>query len=1101
MKRFTKNLFSKNCILLFFCSILFCIPLFAQQAKITLNKKNISVNELLSDIRKQTGVDFVSFSTRLEKLKTISPNFQQADLFDVLDQYFNVQSGVVYLFKNNSLVLLDEEKAKKRNVKGKVINAKTAKPMPGVTVSFAAKNLSVRTEQNGEFSIEIPEYARTLHVGFIGYQKNSIHITSAEEYVISLSESTEDLEEVVVTGIFERKAESFTGAATVIQHAELMQNGSQNLLQNLKNIDPSFRIVENMDFGSDPNRMPDIQLRGQQSIPDIKGSFNGNPNQPLFILDGFETDISTVFDLDLNRIQTVVLLKDAAAKAIYGAKAANGVVVIETRKPIPGKLKISYKGDLNFTIPDLNGYNLTNAMEKYVVERDNPSSMDRFFREQYLNKILAEVQRGVDTYWLSKPLHIGTGHKQSVYLEGGDEKIRYGVDLMYNNINGVMKGSQRNTFTGGFTLSYRFNKVLIRNQFNTSLNKAVDSPYGSFSDYVMLNPYWTPYDDQGNLKQILGSVGGGGMVESIIGNPLWNGQVGTKNFSNYTTLTNNLYMEWEILNSLRLVSRLGLTKNQNSRDDFFPAAHTKFANYTEDRFFERGTYDQKHGGSLGVRADVNANYSFRSGGSQFFINTGLNMQENSGHDVTYSVVGFPNDKMDFIAAGKEYLINAKPYGNQFLTREVGGLTALNYSYNERFLADLSYRITGSSMFGKEKRWGQFWSAGLGWNLHNEPFLKNIEGLKQLKLRGSTGFTGAQNFNPFQALATFGYYQSQVYDNWMGSYLLGLPNNDLKWQKTQDFNLGFDMNLFDKLIVRYDYYVQNTKDQLLDLTVPPSMGFMTYKENLGNTENKGMELKLSSHLIQKPETNSYMNVFLTVGTNKNQIKKISNALKSYNDDNDNQLGNGNFNQVRKPLLHFVEGQSMNAIWTVRSLGIDPGTGEEIFLTKDGQITNKWNPADQVVTGDAMPKYNGNFGVNMQHHGVFLNLSFNYQMGGQIYNQTLVDRVENADLYFNVDKRIYDAIWKKPDDHVSFAFNRYKATKPSSRFVQDLNELRLSVLNVGYDFRNSKFLKRIKLEQLKTSFYMNDVFRVSSVKVERGLEYPFARTYSFSVSTTF
>lgn len=359
------------------------------------------------------------------------------------------------------------------------------------------------------------------------------------------------LDDVVVNGIYERKKESFTGAATVVKKEELMRNGSQNLLQNLKNIDPSFKIVDNMELGSDPNKMPEIQMRGQQSLTDVNGTYTGNPNQPLFILDGFETDLTTVYDLDMNRVETVVLLKDAAAKAIYGSKAANGVVVIETRKPNPGKLKVTYKGDLNITVPDLTGYNLCNAREKYDVDKTFGTFSDDWSKEQYLNNIMKSIASGVDTDWLAQPLRTGIGHRHSVYLEGGDKRLRYGVDLLYNDFKGVMKGSDRKTFTGGFSLSYRYKSLLFRNQFNVTLNHADNSPYGSFSEYATLNPYWSPYDETGALKQIAGSTGCGGLIGVTVGNPMWNATIGTKDFSKYTGLSNNFYIEWQALKTLK----------------------------------------------------------------------------------------------------------------------------------------------------------------------------------------------------------------------------------------------------------------------------------------------------------------------------------------------------------------------------------------------------------------------------------------------------------------------------------------------------------------------------------------------------------------------
>lgn len=985
-----------------------------------------------------------------------------------------------------------------RNVTGIVISAEDNLPVVGASVIVEGTTLGTTTDVDGKFSISgVPSTAKKIKISYIG-MKTAVIPIKAGLISVTLQSNAEVLDEVVVNGIFERKKESFTGSAAVIRKDELMRGGSQNLLQNLKNIDPSFKIVENIDLGSNPNVMPEIQMRGQQSMPDLKGSYNGNPNQPLFILDGFEADVTTVFDLDMNRVETVVLLKDAAAKAIYGSKAANGVVVIETRKPEPGQLKITYKGDLNLTMPDLTGYNLCNAREKYEVDKQHGYYTDSWFWEQYLNKNLTEIERGVDTDWLAQPLRTGVGNRHSLYLEGGDERLRYGVDLLYNDIKGVMKGSDRRTFTGGFTLSYRYKNLLFRNQFSVTLNHADDSPYGSFSEYVELNPYWSPYDRNGELQQIAGSTGGGGFAGVTCGNPLWNAQIGTKNFGKYTSLTNNFYMEWQVLQSLKLIGRLGLSKTQNGREDFYPASHTRFLGYSEDRFFEKGSYAKQDGQSAYINADVTANYSLLLDNHQFFINMGYNMQQSNSDGSTFTVVGFPNDQIDFIVSGLGHSEDYPPTGSESISREIGFLSALNYSYDDRYLADFSYRANASSRFGKDKRWGQFWSAGIGWNLHKEHFMKNINWLKQFKLRASTGYTGAQNFNPYQALATFGYYQKQSYDNWVGSMLLALPNDNLKWQKTKDYNVGVDINLFSRLSIRYDYYVQNTEDQLLSLTIPPSMGFLSYMENLGSTENRGMEFKMNAHLLMDPQQDRYISAFFSIAKNINKLKKISNALKNYNDDVDSEIMQGKTN---KPQLHYIEGESMNSIWAVRSLGIDPATGNEIYLTKDGKISTEWRTEDQVVCGDAMPKCTGNFGLNMDYRGIFLNMSFYYRLGGQIYNQTLVDRVENAYIGLNVDKRIYDSVWKQPGDRVNFAYHAFKSTKPSSRFVQDLNELSLSTLNVGYDFRHCPFINRIGLEQLKLSFYMNDVFRASTVKLERGLDYPFARTYSFSLQTTF
>jgi len=1091
----------------------------AQQERVTLRLRNVSVKTLFQEIQKQTDLNFVFNTEQAGALKPISIDVRSETVDNVLRQVLS-DSDLTYEFDGNLIIVRPasqlqaqvSQQVEEIKLTGKVVDENN-ELLPGVAVMIKGTTLGTATDADGKFELTLPSGKDIVLVfSFVGMETQEVAYLGQKELNVTMRSSVTEMDEVVVNGIFERKAESFTGSATVINREKLLSGGNRNLLQNLRNIDPSFKIVENLEFGSDPNRMPEIQMRGEQSIPDIEGTYSGNPNQPLFILDGFEADMETVFDLDMNRVQTVVLLKDAAAKAIYGSRAANGVVVIETVRPLPGTMRITYKGDLNITVPDLTGYNLCDINEKYEIESQHDIWKDYIgvtpeyliHRENHLNEIKEAIEKGVDTYWLSKPLHVGVGHKHSLYLEGGDERIRYSMNLMYNNISGAMKGSDRNTFTGGFTLSYQYKDLLFRNQFSVTLNRADDSPYGSFSSYTKLNPYWTPYDENGELKKVLGTIGGGGIVEQQVGNPLYDATLNTKNFSKYTELTNNFYIEWNVLKNLKVTGRLGLTKRQAAREDFYPASHTRFLEYEDEDYFKRGSYYKNNEESHSISSDINLNYSFLKGAHQLFFNAGWSIREDESESVAFTAVGFPNDKMDFIGFANQFEDDSRPDGSESISREIGVLSAINYSYDDRYLADFSYRANGSSMFGADNKWGHFWSAGIGWNLHHERFLENAKWLNQFKLRASTGYTGSQNFNPYQALATFSYYEDQIYDDWLGSYLLGLPNDRLKWQKTQDWNAGFDMVLFNKLTLRFDYYVTNTKDQLLDITIPPSMGFTSYRENLGSTQNKGVELKLDARLFADADRDFYFNVFFSIAENKNKIKKISNVLQSFNDAQDESLSNEDLPEGEstwKPVTRYEEGQSLTAIWAVRSLGIDPASGQEMWLTKDGEITTTWSAEDQVVCGDETPKCTGTFGFNFDYKGIFMNTSFYYKMGGQVYNQTLIDRVENANIDYNVDRRIYDAVWTQPDDRVAFRFQPFNPVRPSSRFVQDLNELQMSSLSVGYDFKNCDFIYKWGLENLKASFYMDDVFRLSTVKIERGLEYPFARTFSISLQATF
>ena len=1068
--------------------------------------KSESLNNALIKFKDLTGIEILFNRQLLSDQKCKDLNLVNVTVDVALGKIlegtgfeFSKVDGVYIVKKSTEK---KEARMEARVITGQVTDT-DGMPLPGVTVVVKGTTLGCATDTEGKFKLSLPSQGDVILIfSFVGMQTKEVPYQGEENLKVVLDSEVNEVEEVVVTGIFTRKAESFTGAATTFKQEDLKRMGNQNILQSLKSMDPSFTVMENVDFGSDPNRMPDIQIRGASSLPNVKGEYESNPNQPLFILDGFEATVEKVFDLDMNRVASVTLLKDAAAKAIYGSRAANGVVVIETIQPKKGSLKVTYSGDLNITGPDLTSYDLCNAAEKLQVEWDAgrydayyPED-DQFRLEEY-NQIKREIARGVNTYWLAKPLRTGIGHKHSLYLEGGDDYLRYGVDVSYNKVAGVMKGSDRENVAGAITLSYRYKSLVFRNVLSVTFNKANDSPYGSFSEYTKLNPYWSPKDENGNLKRVLGSFQPSDWQNATVYyNPLYNATLGTKNFSKYTEITNNFYMEWQMYKDLKFIGRFGYTQKQDSREDFYPGNHTKFADWTGDNYFKRGSYYIKDGTNKTLKLDATFNYSKQWGGHLLFANLNWNLQQDSYDYHGMEAWGFLNDKVDHVAFAKQYAENGSPSGDETTTREIGVVGAVNYSYDNRYLADLSYRLSGSSVYGADNRWGGFWSAGVGWNMHHEHFLSGKEWLQQLKLRASIGYTGSQNFNPYQAMATYKYFTNAEYDNIVGAYLMGMANDKLKWQRTQDVNIGMDAQLLKGLSFRFDYYVSNTDNLLVDFDLSGSTGFNTFKENLGEVQNKGFDATLSWRVYNNTEADAYFTIFGSISHNKNKIVKISDALTQ-----SNEAQNDEDADPSKPFTRFEEGQSTSAIWAVRSLGIDPATGEEMFLDRNGKKTYEWNINDQVVCGESNPKYQGNFGFNAEYLGISLNCSFNYKLGGDYYNQTLVDRVENVDIQYNVDRRVFSGTWKKEGD-VTF-FKRITdtptTTRPTDRFVERQNELSLTTLNVSYDFRHLNITKYV--ERLKLSFYMTDVFRVSTVKAERGLEYPFARTYSLGLQATF
>ena len=978
-------------------------------------------------------------------------------------------------------------------------------PLPGAHIVIKEAEMAAVTDLNGEFSVLLPAGKQvTVEYSFVGMQ-SVVKVYDGKQnqlnQVIRLK-SSEELEEVVVTGLFDYNSKTFTGSAVSYTQEDLKSIGNSNVLKIIQSLDPAFIVESNSINGSNPNHMADITLRGNASFGGLQGEYSGNPNAPLFILDGFEASQEQIFDLDMNRIKSVTILKDGAAKAIYGSKASNGVIVVETILPEAGRLRVTYTGDLSVETPDLTSYNLTNAAEKLQVELNAgryTSSVPYYqaqLDEQYY-AIAANIARGVDTYWLSQPLRTSIGQKHSAYIEGGTDEMRYSATVGYNDVAGVMKQSGRRNVQGNVNLSYRYGKWMFRNSLSVTRNRADDSPYGSFSDYVSVNPYFAPYDENGNVRKVLGyytTPGANGSVLTYY-NPLYNASLGTKNFSKYTEIVENFYIEFRPIDALRFTARLGYTFKDNRREDFYPGDHTRFNDWTGDRYFQRGSYSITNGEANNLNIDITGNYSHQWDKHQLLANAAYSLQSTNSISEGMTAWGFLNNHVDYITFAKQYAEGGKPTGSESTTRSLGITAAANYSYDERYLLDFSLRFNGSSVFGNNNRWGTFWSAGAGWNLYKEHFMDGADWLTLCKFRVTYGLTGNQNFSPYQSKATYKFYDSIIYDNISGAYLMGMPNPNLKWQQTGDFNVGLDLGLFNDVNVRVDLYNSRTRDALIAMSIPTSTGFTTYMENMGNVTNRGVEATANWRFYH--EGQSYMSLSGSLGHNKNRVTEISDALKNYNSEQD-------ANSTKSPIIRYEEGQSMTAIWAVRSLGIDPATGKEMFLKKDGVTTTyDYTTDDYIIAGDSNPILHGTFGLNGEWKGLGLSLLFSYQWGGDYYNQTLVDRVENANVAYNVDSRIFSDTWQSAGDiamykHIS---SNPTTTYASTRFVQRDNTLDFTSFSAYYDFKHCDWLEKAHMERLRLTFYLNDVFHLSTIKTERGLNYPYARTFSFSLTSTF
>ena len=1091
------------------CMLLGIFQLHARSQSISLSLKNATLREVIWAIENQTRFVFMYSKDDLDRAEKIDISLRNESVEETLKKCLK-GSGLTYVIQDEVIVLRPraaEAESEKMKIVGKV-NDRSGNSLPGVTVLLKGITLGVVTDADGKFQIDIPETEPVVLVfSFVGMKKQEVVYRGEKELTVVLEEDVAEMDEVVVTGIFTKARESYTGAVTTITSKELKKFGNRSVISQIRNIDPSFNILENNLTGSDPNQLPDIQMRGSTSlevgVKDLQTDMESSSasNLPLFIMDGFEISLQKVMDMDENLIESITLLKDASATAMYGSRGANGVVVITTSQPEPGKIRITYKGSVNIEAPDFTSYNLLNAREKLAYEKaagiysySIPSNEQDLLN--LYNERLIEVERGVDTYWLKYPVHTGVGHRHSLRVDGGDENFRYAANVGYNDVVGVMRKSKRENFTGSMFLQYKFDKVSFQNDLSVTVNKAFNSPYGEFSEYTKLNAYWTPYDEEGHVKKVLEDTyvpnrSSGNIFQY---NPLYNAALPTRNTSEYTNIQNNFAIDWTIIPDLTVRGRFTLIKQSGRSDKYLSAQHTSFAETDYDR---RGTYAYGTDYLFSYEADFTINYSkVLAEKHQIYAGISYNFAENKTEAHTINAEGYSATNMDFLGMGSTYKKNGKPMSTEGFSRRLGGIANFNYTYDKRYFVDFSGKLEGSSKFGANNRVAPFWSAGLGWNIHNEHFLTDKQIINSLRLRLSYGITGSQDFNPYQAMTTFTYYGKEKYRNWVGSYVLGLGNEDLGWQQTGQLNLGIESLLFNGAVrLNVDVYNKLTDDLLSDINLPTAIGFNSYKANIGKVRNRGIEVTANVYLLRDTEREITWSVGGSLAHNKNEIMKISNSLEFLNEE---LLDNADSN----PSFLFEEGQSMNTIFAVHSLGIDPSNGKEIFLKKDGSQTYTWDASDEVACGVNEPKVWGNFNTMFRYKGLSFNAVFGYRMGGYIYNSTLVDKVENVDPWYNADKRVFYDRWKEPGDVAYFkGVDDRTKTKASSRFVMKENTLECRSLNVSYDFNSEWIQRHLSMTYLSIGFYTEDVFRISTIKQERGITYPFARKFSVSLTARF
>ena len=1000
-------------------------------------------------------------------------------------------------------------------VYGRVIEKLSKEPMVGVTIRLDGHSTGVITDINGCYVLTLPEKGGLVIYSYIGFETRKIKVTSRQKVDVQMVEATESIQEVIVTGYNSIQKESFTGNTTKIEKEDLLKVNPNNLISAIQTFDPSFRIQENLAAGSDPNSLPQFVLRGQTGIGETtlgqtstssisREVLSGNSNLPIFILDGFEVDVEKIYDLDMNSIHSINILKDAAATAMYGSRAANGVIVIERRAPEAGKFRVQYSGVLSAELPDLSSYNLMNAREKLETERlaglydSNTPEIDPYTNGYYqrLNNVLT----GVDTYWLSQGLRTALNHKHSIFIDGGENDVRWGVELGFRGTEGVMKHSSRKNANAAFYVDYRIGGLQIKNKVTYTYNKSTDVPFNSFSDYSHLLPYMRLYDENGDYVRRLEKFDGASGTQV---NPLYEiNFYNSFDHSGYDEVTDDLSLNWRITDGLRLRGQFSVLMRNSTGDLYKDPASASYSASTGNINGEKTESTQKRtviDGSLSLMY----NNTFKGHNLNICLSSNMRQTQSTASETRYR--GFPGG--DLVSSNYAAEVYGKPSSSDNTTRLVGALLTSNYTYNNIYLADLTGRIDGSSEFGSDKRWSMFWSTGAGINIHNYDFMKSNELFSMLKFRASYGLTGKTNFSLYSAKDMYQLQTDSWYPTGYGVFLYQMGNPNLKWERKYTLDYGVEIGLWhDKIYLKASAYDERTIDLITDYTIPSSTGFTSYKENMGKVKNTGVELELRARLYS--DRNWLFQLYGSFARNKNTIIEISQAMRDYNKKVEELFSGYNpesssDSKYAKTYLEYYEGASLTSIYGMKSLGISPTNGKEIYLRRNGDVTDVWSADEWTIIGDTAPKGQGSFGYTLSYKQLSMFASFLYTFGGDAYNNTLVSYVENADIKNdNVDKRVLLDRWQKPGDITTMKDirDRNVTTGASSRFVQKNNTLQWSSLTMSYNFRPEQ-LKKLHLSDLRLSFTMNDLFYWSTIRQERGLDYPYSRSFNLTTNIIF
>lgn len=938
---------------------------------------------------------------------------------------FTVNNNRIVVYKTNSKkatnAINTETKASQQtsNISGTIIDEMTGEPVIGANVLIKGTAIGTITDYDGKFSFEA-QVGATLVISYIGYV--NVEVTaSSSPMTIRIKEDTHALEEVVVVGYGVQKRESLTGAMQVVSGEQLNDVSSASVSNMLQAKAPGVHVQSS---GGKAGEDANIVIRGKSTI-------NGSTD-PLWVIDGVIVGNSSG-QLNPNDIESISVLKDAASTAIYGSSGANGVVLVTTKKAKPGEARIDVSANWTASKMHLGNMEMMNGSELYNYYQSY-TNQEAINFSQYSPEL---ANRNYD--WWKQGSQTGWTQDYNISISGGTEKMKSFVSVGLFDQEGTVKGDEYTRYTFRYNMDYQAKPWLtIRPKVSGARSDRDDKMGGSLGAMYTNLPWDSPYDENGDLIQANKPTS---WVAEDKSNYLYDQQW---NYTKETKYEATVNMDFDIrFTDWLTFASVNAYNLQNEKRKVYKDPQSSEGVSTDGSIEDRNI--------TRTRLYTNQVLRFNKDFEKHSINGVLGYE---WIDIKYE--DFTQTGTGFVSGFEIASVTTNPQNVLGTKTEIAKQSYFmnaNYAYDHKYLFGFSFRRDGSSNFGTDSKYGNFFSVSGGWNIHQEEFFE-ADWAQQLKIRASYGSVGR---SPDQYYPQYGLYRvlsANKYNGNPGALIYQLANPDLTWEKTYTAGVGIDAVLFDRLTVNFDLYHKKTTDLLYEVPQPGVVGVSKYWQNVGGVKNRGLEVLVGYDIIKQKDF--FWSVSANLAHNKNEITEL------FDGDKPILVSNGGASILGALDKRMMVGYDIDTWYGAEWAGVDTETGAAMwyYTTANGtrETTTDYSLAktteSMVTLGKMSPDFYGGFSTSFSWKDLSLMANFGYSVGGKIfsYSRTVQDSDGAYPTYNQMKLQSGWKRWEKPGDiathPVPIYGNKSNSHSPSSRQLENAGFLRLRNLTVGY-----------------------------------------------------